>query len=383
MNRIMNGTIPKLAILAAIALLLALWVGTQRQPETTAAPQGPAIPGLEEGINDLTTVRLIGAGAKPIATLVRTDHGWTVAEKEGYAADVGKLRELLLKLLDATLLEAKTTVVASYTKLGVEDIVNADSKGVQIELEGLKQPVKLIVGNSSGRGGGGTYVRAAGDPQSWLAKGNLHIDKTTTTWLARELVDIPASRIQSVSVTRGGKTLRVFKKDAAEPNYQVADLPKGRKLSSESAANDLAAALVDLSIDDVLKADATPQPADAELIEASFQAFDGLRVRAHVWQAQDRHYARFEASLDEAIADAHTQTTRAEADGGEAPAATLATTEAATAIDAATERAQNLRQELEALQAKFADWTFVISADRYENLSQTREDLLELLGSDK
>ncbi|MGQ0622832.1 MAG: DUF4340 domain-containing protein [Panacagrimonas sp.] len=380
----MSGTIPKLATLAAIALLLALWIGIQRQPETTAPALGAAVPGLEEGINDLTTLRLIGAGAKPIATLVRTDGGWTVTEKDAYPADVGKLRELLLKLLGATLLEAKTTVATSYAKLGVENISGADAKGVQVELDGLKQPVKLIVGKVGGRGGDSTYVRAAGDPQSWLAKGNITIDRTPAAWLARELVDIPASRIQSVSINgRDGKTLRVFKNAATEPNYQVADVPKDRKLSSESVANELAAALSALSIEDVLKADAAPPPVDTEHVQARFQAFDGLRVTAQIWQAESRHYARFECSLDEAIADALVQATPAETDGNKAQAPTPATTSGATVIDTAQERVQNLRQESEALKAKFAGWTFIISADRYENLSQTKEDLLEPLSDDR
>ena len=42
-----------------------------------------------------------------------------------------------------------------------------------VSLDGLKQPVKLIVGNYNGAGGGGTFVRRDGEAQSLLVKGNL------------------------------------------------------------------------------------------------------------------------------------------------------------------------------------------------------------------
>ena len=72
------------------------------------------------------------------------------------------MREFLLKLSDATVLEQKTSNPKLYADLGVEDVKGKDAKGILVTLEGLKQPVKLIVGNFNGGGGGGTFVRRDG-----------------------------------------------------------------------------------------------------------------------------------------------------------------------------------------------------------------------------
>lgn len=395
-----NRAIPNIVTVAAIAALLAIWAGTHRQPQTTAPTERLAAPGLEEQINDLSTVRLTGAGAKPIATLVRTDKGWIVTEKDGYPADVGKLREFLLKLLDSHLVEAKTAVASSYAKLGVEDVAGADAKGVLLELEGPKKPIKLIIGNPSSGGGDGTYVRAVDDPQSWLASGKLTPGKTAANWIAHDLLDILAARVQSVNIASAGKALRVFKNTASEPNFQAAGVPKGRELSSPSAANEPASALAGLRIEDVLKADAVSQ-GNAKPVELSLLTFDGLLVRATAWEADAKHYARFEAALDGTAANAHVdaEQTKARAEFEKAkaaadakdPSGTPTTTPAPPApapavADAAKDREERLaklRKDVEQMQTKLTGWSFVIPAHKYEILSQTMDDLLKPLSDSK
>ena len=47
---------------------------------------------------------------------------WTVAERDNYPADTGRLRKLLLELAEARLLEEKTSNPELYDRLKVEDI---------------------------------------------------------------------------------------------------------------------------------------------------------------------------------------------------------------------------------------------------------------------
>ena len=122
----MQSKLVRLAIVAVVALAIAIWIGNARAPKTEVPGVSAAVAGLSEGVNDVKQVRIVGAGDKTIATLARGDGGWTVVEK-GYAADVTKVRELLLKLADAKLVEPKTTVKESDPKLGVEDVSAADA----------------------------------------------------------------------------------------------------------------------------------------------------------------------------------------------------------------------------------------------------------------
>ena len=409
----MHSKILRLAIVAAVALVIAIWVGNSRTPKNEVAGVEPAVPGLEAGLNEVDRVRIVGAGDATIATLERGEGGWIVVEK-GYAADVAKVRELLLKLSNAKLVEPKTTVEASYPKLGVEDVSAKEAKGVRLEIEGLAQPAKLLVGNYNARAGDGTFVRRAGEPQSWLASGNLTVDKEAANWLDRDLLDVSSSRIAEVRITSGGKTLRVFKSESSAPNYQVADVPKGRELSSEFVANGLASVLAGLRFDDVLKAD-TVEPGDAKVFAVEYRTFEGVVIDARAWERDGKHYATFDARLDEAAANAWIDSMQAKAaadhaqrgaavpaaDAAEgegegatgdvtatadtAPAkpepASAAAVEAPLAVtDPAKDRAEQLAklaEEVSTLDAKFEGWAFVLPNYKFANMNKTLDDLLK------
>ncbi len=412
----MHSKLLRLAVVAVVALVIAIWVGNSRAPKNEVAVASEAVPGLSAGINDVEQLRIVGAGDKVVATLSKGEGGWTVVEKT-YPADVSKVRELLLKLSGAKLIEPKTSVPASYAKLGVEDVAAADAKGVRLEIDGLAKPVKLIVGNYNGRAGDGTFVRRADEAQSWLAKGNLTIDKEAANWLQRELADVSSTRVQKVAIAHGGKTVRAFKTDSAAPNYQVADVPKGRELSSEFVANGLASVLSGLRFDDVVKAGSV-EPGDAKTYDVRYETFEGVLVDAKAFERDGKAYATFDASLDEALASAWIDTMQrkaaadhaervaaaaAEAKPAEAPAADAAKTgaatpaaEAAPAPDAAaatppveaplavTDPAKDreaqlakLHDEVAKLDAKFAGWTFVLPAYKFANMNKTLDDLLK------
>ncbi len=408
----MHNKFIRLAVVALIAVGLAFWAGTSRRPGESLGTGEPVVPGLKDALNDVKLVRLVGAESKPIATLEKRDGAWVIAEKDGYPADFAKVREYLIKLADAKLVEAKTSLPDLYGKLGVEDIAGKDAKGVQLEIEGLKEPAKLIVGNYNGQGGDSTFVRRAGDAQSWLARGNLTADKIAANWLRRDLADVASSRIAEVTIASGGKTLRAFKNDAAEPNYAVADLPRGRELSSEYVANGLASVLSGLRFDDVVKAGTVTPAADAKVFDVDYVGFDGLKVTAQAWNAGGKDYANLNASLDEprALAAIEKEQARAKseyeaqkaeaeakaksdaaakpadpanatADAAKAeeiapalPEAPLAVTDAAKDKD---ERLAKLRKEVDDLNAKFNGWTYVLPNYKFANMNKTVDDLLK------
>lgn len=405
----MHSKILRLAVVAAAALLIALWVGNSRVPKHEVAGVADAVPGLSDHVNEIAQIRIVGAGNKPIATLVKREDGWLVAEKS-YPADVSKVRELLLKLAAAKLVEPKTSVPGSHAKLGVEDVAAPDAKGVQLELDGLKEPVKLVVGNYNGRAGDGTFVRRAGEAQSWLAKGNLVVDREAANWLQRDLLDLSSTRIAQVEITHAGKTLRAFKTESAAPNYQVADVPKGRELSSEFVANGLASVLSGLRFDDVVKA-GTVEPGDAKVYDVRYTTFEGVVVGAKAWSRDGKDYAAFSASLDEAAANAwiDSMQAKATADHAARSAAPPAKTDAPAAnadVPAANANASNpappaapiepplavtdpardreqqlakLREEVATLGRKFEGWVFVLPNYKFANMNKTMDDLLKPL----
>ncbi|MEO8460470.1 MAG: DUF4340 domain-containing protein [Dokdonella sp.] len=386
---------------AVIALIAAIAIQHSRRPATeTASETKYLLPELRGHVNDVSRIILTGADDKVIATFERGKDGWAFAEKGGYAVDDGKLREFVLKLSEATLLEQKTANKDRYVTLGVADISAKDASGVQVEFVGLTKPVKLIIGTYNGAGGGGTFVRRPEDAQSWLANGTLTVEKNGGEWLKRDLLDLPSSRIAEATLTRGdGKSLRVFKDKAEDANFHLADIPKGREMSSEFVADPVASTLAGLRIDDVVPAKDAP-PIDSA-IKAHYRTFDGVVVDVTAWEKDDKHYAQFAASLDSEQADRHIgeqQTgeksayeasvakaaeeakAKASDDKSAKPAATPEIPKPLAITDPAKDHSDKLaalNKEVADLNAKFSGWTFVLPAYKYTNINKTMDEMLK------
>lgn len=396
MNR---KTLIGLVVAAIVALALAIAVGHFNQPARSgdAAASDYLVPGLRDHVNDVGKIVVKGAGDKTLATLERGDKGWTLAEKGRYAVDSGKLRDLLLKLADARLVEQKTANKDKYAALGVQDVADASAKGVLVELSGLAQPVGVIIGDANPHGG--SYVRRAGDAQSWLTTATLSVDKEPANWLHKDIAAIPSSRIASVTLTHAdGSTVKIAKAAESDANFTLADVPKGREAGDAFTINGIAGALDGLRFDDVLPAkDAAP---DANPLKARFETFDGIVVDVTAWEYGGKHRATFVASLDaaqadkgiaaaqakvkaeyeKAVADAKSDADKKDGekkDGekkDDVPIKPLAETDPAKDHD---NRRAELDKQIADLNARFDGWTFVLPAYKYANLDKSMADLLK------
>jgi hypothetical protein len=356
---------------------------------------------MKTSINDVKTLRVVGAGDQTLVTLNKAENGWTVAERDGYEADIEKVREYLLRLADATLIESKTSNEKLYAKLGVEAVGTAEAKGMRVEIDGLKAPVKLIVGNYNGQGAGGTFVRRNDEKQSWLAKGTLTPEKLASNWLQKALSDVPSSRIQRIEIDVSGKVLVAHKATPVDANYQIDNVPKGRELNSAFEGNGMASVLSGLRFEDVKKAGTDAAAADDAAVKARFQTFDGLVVTATSQIQGDKSWVSFSAMLDPVIAEANilreqeqaridfenakkaqaeTAANQAAAEKKETvevpppPSEPLAMTDPAK--DQA-ERMQKLEKEVSDLNTRFRGWLYVLPPYTYANMSRKIEDLLK------
>ncbi len=393
MNR---NTLIGLAVAALLAIVAAIVLNQRGQPRSTAAAGTEwLVPELRDRVNEVSKIVVTGGGSKVIATFERGANGWGVAEKGGYAADTGKLREFLLALADATLVEEKTSSKEKYALLGVEDVADADAKGVQVDIDGLGKPIGIILGNPGMRGSG-RFVRRVGDAHSWLASTAPILPKSATEWLRKDLADVPAPRIASVAITRAdGGTLRVAKANAGDADFVLSNVPKGREVDSAFSVNALASMLSGLTIEDVVPA-ADQAPGD-RVLKARYETFDGLVVDIAAWPDGDRHFARFAASLDAARADAGIaaaqaaakadfDTLSAAADAAKAskdaqpdgatddPIKPLAVSDPAKDRE---DRIAALNKEVATLAARFDGRTFQLPAYKYANLDKSPESLLK------
>lgn len=405
-----------LIAVAVVALIGAYLVSTSNRPESDVAAQDTTLlPQLHAQLNDVNTITLTGAGDKVLVTLKRGKDGWSVAQKSGYPADVTKIREFLLKLDQAKTIESKTANPKLYAKLGVDDVKDKNAKGVLVQMQGSGKPIRLIVGNYNGSGGGGTFVRRDGEAQSWLVNGNLTVAKNVSDWEKRDLADIPSSRLHTITLTApDGKSLKVYKEQASDTNFKVADVPKRREVSSEYVANELGSVLSGLRADDVFTA--ADKPAPDKAWKDRYETFDGLVVDATGWDANDKKYAQFTASVDDKAANAHIDAEQAKAKAdyesalarakaeaadksadksstrsdGKAvaakPKAAAAPPKPAAVSDPAKDRKDRLdalAKEAAKLNATFSGWTFALPSYKFTDMSKSMDELLKPLPSKK
>jgi len=393
-----------LAIFAVALLITALWYSNARRPQQESGVAEPAVPGLAARLNDLDRVVITGPGKQVLATLLRADGQWRLEERN-YPADAAKLRELLVGLAEARRIEAKTSNPELYSRLGVQDIDKTDAGGVQIELAGGGEPVLLIVGENNPRGKG-TYVRRVGEAQSWLVDRNIAVDKSPANWLNRELVDVQPDRIDEVVVERGKDRVEIAASEAANGDFVLRNLPKGREPASDYVADATAGLLQGLRFEDVAAADSMAVDA-ASRRTARFVLRDGVRVDVESWQADGKTWAKLAARLDEASATAAIEAQQAKAKAewerklaekaadaaknegeGKAESATAEPNAAApepplAVKDPAADREQRLsalRNEVETLNQRFNGRAFVLPTYKASNLNRDLEAYLKPKG---
>ena len=114
-------TLIVLALVAAAAIVGSALLERGSAPDPAVSDGTLLYPGLTEAINGITRVRFSDPGTGEPVQLERTDAGWIVVQKDGYPADAGKIRQLLLRLAEARLAETKTANPELYPRLGVAD----------------------------------------------------------------------------------------------------------------------------------------------------------------------------------------------------------------------------------------------------------------------
>jgi hypothetical protein len=321
-----------LLIASVLVIVLAVWLSSKRQIERGTLAGDPVVTGLEKSsLNSITEVRLTkGDGTR--TTLKKGATDWSVAERE-FPADSGKVRKLLLDLAALNVVEEKTRTEENYPALGVEDTNSAKATGTRVDVVTAAKTYSLIVGKSSGAKSG--YVRVVNTPQSFLAAPLITLDADPKRWLDHTLIDIPQDRIKEFAVKpAAGLGFTATRPSKEQADFTVAEVPKGRELSSPAAADPIAGSLAGVSLEDVQRA---PQTPPAGVSHVAFNTFDGLKIDVAGRKDGSRTLVSF------------------------TPSSTAKETEA----------------EAKTLAARVTGWEFEIPSYKYDGLFRPLEDLLK------
>lgn len=275
-----------LAGATVVSVALAVGAVASRDVPVTARPGGdPLQLGLLDRANQVRTVRITGPGTTKL-TVEAGDQGWRVVEKGGFPARPAKVRELVLQVANLQVVEAKTALPERLRRLELEDPDVEGAKSRLIELLGAdgKPLAATVVGKTRyglyGGGRSGVYVRRAGEPQAWLAAGQLDLPSDALDLIDSQIVDVPLAEVRQVTLGVGGQELVLHRPDAQTQAFTVdATPPEGRAID-QAKVEEVAGMLAALSMQDVKPAKDLAMP--PEVKRSRVETFDGLVVDATV-----------------------------------------------------------------------------------------------------
>ncbi|MCY4133140.1 MAG: DUF4340 domain-containing protein [Nitrospira sp.] len=380
-------TLSMLAIIAAVLIIVAVFMAEQQEPGAPAMGQ-PVFPELKTVINDVTELSVDTQSGT--ITLHRREDIWRVKEKYDYPADLATVRETLIGLAELTTLEPKTRKPELYEKLGLQDVEaeGSLSTGVTLKDAGGKTLAEVILGNNRpAKGKSGhkeIFIRKPGDPQTWLAEGGLTVEKNPGQWLNKELVQIETKRVRRLTVTHPDRTRLVVKKaKPADLDYQVADLPEGLEIESQFTVNNIVSTVTSLSLDDVKPQNEVPLDAQP-VVTAVFQTFDGLEGTVQLLRQDDKDYVTVSAAFNaELIWKSEPEKEPAPEGESEPQGGEQAEQEARDKKDAAKPEQPKIKPqaevkaEIEALNKRVGAWVYVIPKFRADTLLKKPQDLLK------
>ncbi len=281
-----------LLVAAVLAISAALLVSTQRN-QTRDAHGIALLPSLADELGTVTTVSVRRASATPTATIHQQNGRWTLAQRGDYPADVSKLRQLLLALNDAKIVEQKTSNPASFPVIGVEDPSLPGSTGAEVSITARDGTHGVIVGKPIA---GGNFVRRSGENTSYSVEPGISFETEPRYWIESKLIDNAAAKIQSIEVKpAAGPAYTVRRTVPAAEAFTLDGVPPGRKSADSTALAPSPTVLSGLTVDDVAPVGDVDfsKPAVATVTLA-----DGSVVTITGTVSGDKHWVRLQASKD-------------------------------------------------------------------------------------
>ncbi len=386
-------TIGILAGITIIGIVVAIVVN--RESASQLPHSGELLfPNLLAMVNEIHEVKV--ETPDQTVTLVRGEKMWKVKEKDGYPADVEKVKQTIIGLAEMRILEPKTKNPELYDRLGLQD---TDKEGAQSTYVTFKTPtkpeaVKVIVGNQRPAKGNprlsDIYVRKPEDPQTWLVTGNLPLEKMSGEWLDKELTALVTKRVHRVTVTHpDGETFVISKEKPEDLDFQLDAIPPGFKVTSQFSVNNVVGSLIQLSLEDVKKGEEAGLPKDSG-VTVVLETFDGLRLHVQTAKQDDKSLGIISAEFDPALVrpvEAEPSPDKEETDPTQAaqdqttdkPEEGKPSTEKAESSpteESVLKKPEEVQKEVQELNQRVEGWVYELPSFKVDNFSKHKKDLI-------
>ena len=287
----------KLLLLSAITIaviIIAAFFSQSRAPQTTIEKE-TLFPELANKINDVTRIE-IKSSEDPDVILQKMQGGqWALQSADNYPAQFDKIKDIVVSLSQLKILAIKTDNPGLYPELGVEgtDDDNTSSLLLTLSDESGTTLASLIVGkprkNNTGNNRPNLYVRKADAKNALLVEGYLQLKSDNNAWYERNVIHIPASRIQDVNIVKSnGDHLLIKKHDEGDTDFKVIE---GNTASPSVLLNKLGTFFEDMNVEGVHSASNFEFPDNTTI--TTFTTFNGLIITVKNVFIDDKTFAHF------------------------------------------------------------------------------------------
>jgi len=264
-----------LAVLAAVSVAVTAWV-LQTSASTVASDRRgeTVIPSLLAKANDITAFAIRdGNGTLAIE---RRDNRFVAADS-GYPIKTDAVRDVIASSASLSFQEARTSDPARYGDLGLAD-PGAKDAGKEITFRTAGgELASIVVGNRDTTVGGptgGVFIRVKGQPQTFLARGDVRLPVARSDWFVAFDLDVKRSEIKKVELAGGGRDGVTASANADKPGELVLDNVPEKRSADSFKVSRLATLAESFTFQDVRKATKPAEDPRRIVVDAG----EGLRL---------------------------------------------------------------------------------------------------------
>ena len=264
-----------LAALAVLSVVATAAVLRTAAPTIASDRRGEfVVPGLADKAGDISGFAV--RQETDSITVERSDSGFAAADS-GFPVKTEVVRDLLASVSDLRFEEARTSDPTRYGDLGLAD-PGAANAGKEITIRTARgELADVVVGNrDSSIGGptGGMYVRLKGQPQTWLARGNVRLPSSKADWFAAVDLGVKGNQIVSVELSGGGLEKVEAKANTEKPGELTLQEVPEKRVADSAKVGRMVSFVEHFSFQDVRKRTKTSDDVRHMMVDLA----DGLRL---------------------------------------------------------------------------------------------------------
>jgi hypothetical protein len=264
-----------LTVLAAISVGATVWVSRTGAPTVASDRRGETVlPSLIAKANDITSLSIRDSAGTLV--IERRDNRFVAADS-GYPVKTDAVRDVVASSAELAFEESRTADPARYGDLGLAD-PGAKKAGKEISFRTASgELASFVVGNRDATVGGpagGIFIRVKGQPQTFLARGDVRLPVVRSDWFVGFDLDVKRSEIKKVEITGGGRDNVTASANPDKPgDLALANVPEKRSPDTFKVSR-LATLVGSFTFQDVRKATKPAEDARRMVVDAG----EGLRL---------------------------------------------------------------------------------------------------------